>query len=711
MPARTTTSRYRRIAAERSTALLARVVRLPSVSSITFLLGLGASIWVMVGYFGLKIKENALRAASERRKNDRVKTHFQATLSNISFTVYALLPTLSAQLLAHLNVESLTDELKALANAATSDASKPARMTDSGMASWAASSESDANPKSLESSAVLSSAGGDQESDGQPHDQANGAGSGLGIHTDTHESAGTGSSWVQEFSTSQSQQTGATIESDMSDLGATSAGEDGALNSVYSQSISLPPTSPSTSSISRFSSQDGKHPESASLDHPDQAAHPASSPAPASSVSISASNESFTDQSSESGSSPPYLHSPPGSPSVSPFRRPKRVPKGNDLPLRVEESSLASGELHTVQAQAEVLSEEHSVAPVKTRKSKAQLWNEIKVKSEHHGIPPESDDEEDDDVSVFSATAHQPSRASRLAKAKNAIIKPWSYFSLREMGLQDTAEEQDQVSSDGLTGLVGGLWRGLVSSVAGEAAPSSESTFDAASHGGPLHARLDSETERLFLCMSWWFLHVGWRILEEEAERAVGEMSKSLLLKKEMTLEDWNGTINDIRRIMDQALNSSKLLHILLPPPSQTEFEDLMERYPTESACPFPAPPYSPILTELLDQTAAHLTSIDFVYVFSQTIELVQGTLLDQIAREIYNQPAYQQSLLGSGFTPGASIQELTSKKLVQSLPCLTRWSERVWQAVPDEAIDRLAGSHNVKAFTALIYGDFGSDL
>ncbi|KAJ9124291.1 hypothetical protein QFC22_001091 [Naganishia vaughanmartiniae] len=663
MPARNIKSRYRRIVADRSTAFVTRLVRLPSVSSITFLLGLGASIWVMVGYFGLKMKENALRVAGERRKNDRVKTHFQATLSNISFTVYALLPTLSAQLLSHLNVESLTDELKTLANATASDASKPARMTDSGMASWAASSDSDANSKSLESSAMLSSTGGDRESEGQSHGEANSTTHGLGIHTDAHEAGGAGSSWVQEFSTSQSQQAGPAIESDMSDLGATSVGEDGALNSAYSQSISLPPTSPSTSSISPFSSQEGTHPEQASLDHPDQAAHPASSPVPASSVSISASNESFTDQSSEAGSSPPYLHSPPGSPSVSPFRRPKRAPKDNDLPLKVEEPLLVSEEPHGESAQAVSLPDDHPAAPLKPKKTKAQLWNEIKVKSitrsitaiyllpllqlqttsqltllsrlhllrtfsaEHHGIAPADVDEEDDDVSVFSATTPQPSTASKLTKAKNAIIRPWSYFSLQEMGLQDIAEEENQVSSDGLTGLVGGIWRGMVSTVAGEATSTLGSTADVALHGGPLHARLDSETERLFLCVSWWFLHVGWRILEEEAERAVAKVCKSLPLKKEMTLEDWNGTMNDIRRKMDESLNSSN-------------------------------------------------------------IEIVQGTLLGQIAREIYNQPAFQQSPLGSGFTTGATIQELSSKKLVQCLPCLTRWSERVWQAVPDEAID-----------------------
>ncbi|KAJ9109867.1 hypothetical protein QFC19_001846 [Naganishia cerealis] len=387
MPARTAKSRYRRIVADRSTAFIARIVRLPSVSSITFLLGLGASIWVIVGYFGLKMKENALRAAGERRKNDRVKTHFQATLSNVSFTVYALLPTLSAQLLSHLDVESLTEELKAIANAAAADVSKPIRMTDSGMASWAASSESDANSKSLESSAVLSSAGGDREPEEQPSDQVPSASLGLDIHTDPQEAAQGSSSWVQEFKTSQSQQAGAPIDSDMSDLGATSAGEDGAITSAYSQSISLPPTSPSTSSISPFSSHDGKHFEQTSLNRPDQGAHPASPPAPPSTVSISGSNASFTDQSSEAGSSPPYLHSPPGSPSVSPFRRSKKAAKGAALPYKVEDPSLVPGEQSGgVPASDETPTEEHLVTPAKPKKSKAQLWNEIKIKCKYQWI-------------------------------------------------------------------------------------------------------------------------------------------------------------------------------------------------------------------------------------------------------------------------------------------------------------------------------------
>lgn len=132
-------------------------------------------------------------------------------------------------------------------------------------------------------------------------------------------------------------------------------------------------------------------------------------------------------------------------------------------------------------------------------------------------------------------------------------------------------------------------------------------------------------------------------------------------------------------------LLSARLLHILLPPPSQGEFDALMEQYPTESACPFAAPPYSPILTELLDQTAAHLTSMDFIYVFSHSILLVQGALLSRIASEIYKQDNFGQYATNQA---QASVQELESKKLVQCLPTLTRWSQSVWHAIPDEAID-----------------------
>lgn len=155
------------------------------------------------------------------------------------------------------------------------------------------------------------------------------------------------------------------------------------MTSTDSQSISLPPTSPSTSSISPFSHQevDEKPTTSAaqpSLNQPEHGGHAVSSPAPTSTVSISGSNASFTDQGSESGSSPPYLHSPPGSPSVSPFRRPLRVDR--HVPFKVDDSPISTGGLQVESAERRAETAESIVAPAISKKTKAQLWNEIKLK-------------------------------------------------------------------------------------------------------------------------------------------------------------------------------------------------------------------------------------------------------------------------------------------------------------------------------------------
>jgi hypothetical protein len=158
--------------------------------------------------------------------------------------------------------------------------------------------------------------------------------------------------------------------------------------SSHSQSISLPPTSPSHSVTALTNNEVESSPaasaQRSSLE-PAGHQHSVSSPPPPSSVSISGSNASFTDQSSESGSSPPYLHSPPGSPSVSPFRRPLRVERSSAgkspvVPFKVDDSPHPEGQSEDVLAQESVNAPESTEPPKEPKKTKAQLWNEIKVK-------------------------------------------------------------------------------------------------------------------------------------------------------------------------------------------------------------------------------------------------------------------------------------------------------------------------------------------
>jgi hypothetical protein len=147
--------------------------------------------------------------------------------------------------------------------------------------------------------------------------------------------------------------------------------------------------------------------------------------------------------------------------------------------------------------------------------------------AEHHGVSSAGTEEEDedDDVSTISASpSPSTSTLDRLLKAKEAIVRPWSYFSLGEMGLEDVAQDADTTSN--MPSILGSVWAGITSSIVGEPVPT-ESQPEEPKAQEPLHARLDGETERLFLCMSWWFLHIGWRILEEEAATAVEEVCQA----------------------------------------------------------------------------------------------------------------------------------------------------------------------------------------
>jgi hypothetical protein len=71
---------------------------------------------------------------------DRLRNHFTSTLSDVSFTVYALFPTVYDQLVQKLDVESLFAQLRELSNKSATPS-----MTDSIQISVASDDGSDPN--------------------------------------------------------------------------------------------------------------------------------------------------------------------------------------------------------------------------------------------------------------------------------------------------------------------------------------------------------------------------------------------------------------------------------------------------------------------------------------------------------------------------------------------------------------------------------------
>lgn len=119
---------------------------------------------------------------------------------------------------------------------------------------------------------------------------------------------------------------------------------------------------------------------------------------------------------------------------------------------------------------------------------------------------------------------------SKMGKAAGEVIQlltPWRYFSLESMGLDGYTKETEQPG-----GFSSGLWS-IGTSTASYLSGTSKSSASPANSAAtvmPLHARLDVEMERNFLCFSWWLLHVGWRELEEQVRSTVVEVFKPCVI-------------------------------------------------------------------------------------------------------------------------------------------------------------------------------------
>lgn len=141
----------------------------------------------------------------------------------------------------------------------------------------------------------------------------------------------------------------------------------------------------------------------------------------------------------------------------------------------------------------------------------------------------------DDNRDVSSSTSARSPRRSVIGKTVGEIgqlLKPWSYFSLESMGLDEYVGTEDpsilaQGGSAG--GIVSGLWSVGTSTASYLLGTGSKPTTssDKRKEKAPLHMRLDLDTERTFLCFSWWLLHVGWKEIEEQVRPAVKLVFKS----------------------------------------------------------------------------------------------------------------------------------------------------------------------------------------
>ncbi|KAL8953231.1 MAG: hypothetical protein Q9222_000884 [Ikaeria aurantiellina] len=234
----------------------------------------------------------------------------------------------------------------------------------------------------------------------------------------------------------------------------------------------------------------------------------------------------------------------------------------------------------------------------------------------------------------------------------------------------------------------------------------------------------DFETNRKFLTFSWWLLHRGWRDMMEKVETAVKSTFGPLNPREDISLEKLSALILDVRRRIEggtpEDRRSHKWLPYLLPPPDQEEMvlrESGMLRSPPSpqsppepSQTPTPAPTTSPSpsstsvpLRRLLDETSDLIESPAFNQILTFLLDATFSHLTDhQIRADAYRIPAPSE-IPRVQEVPDIDIS-LAKAKLASILAVMTRQAHAIGNGVPNEYAQAIEAVKDLESFAAVIY-------
>ncbi|CAD6576291.1 MAG: peroxin [Tremellales sp. Tagirdzhanova-0007] len=515
-----------------------------------------STIYLVSSYVLDQLHQNRVRALRERQERVLLKNHFTSLLSTISFTLYALLPTLQSQIYDAYPVESTSQALQALSSSTLSSSQASIEPTPEHSMLLHGHTE---DPVSSDGATSLTKSGNDVE--------------------------GVEESWASEFRRQD-------VDAEPSLPGSTivsGAETDDAVSSTFSQSISLPPTD--TSSIS---------------------------PSPESDLSHHAQ----------------LLPSPP-----------------------------------RVQGARPGFENE-------TGKSKKELWRDLKVQT----------------LTRSFTTAYLVSLLYLLTSSQLSILARLRYLSDVKSTIPSPTPRpaRPQTGCGWPNPLSMASW-GL--SKFGDSTASflpsipflSQQTNPAMVIVDDVRAEVEAqraEAERVFLTYSWWVLHEGWKGVAGRVESAVERVFGGIALKRELSVEDWDGLVRDARASVESEIPDAKIeLYDFTP--------HLIPSVPlpfTTSDCPLPSDLSSahPHLLLLLSETNDHLSSPDSRYLLDKAVSAMLNKLQDEL-----------------------DLSEGRGKRLVDCLPVIDRWGKGVWENVPDTGAEAVLALPDFESFAALVFGDW----
>ncbi|ORX48835.1 hypothetical protein DM01DRAFT_1326094 [Hesseltinella vesiculosa] len=221
---------------------------------------------------------------------------------------------------------------------------------------------------------------------------------------------------------------------------------------------------------------------------------------------------------------------------------------------------------------------------------------------------------------------------------------------------------------------------------------------------------LDAKTERMFLSVSWWLLHRGWRKCAERVQEAVQQEIKGLPLKSIITYEGAQDIVKNLRHRIEYEEDGTTPYSFrswMLPDSQDEELEFLRESGFSSQDIKEATAGVS--LRQLLDETKDYLDSPDFVSVLSCCLEEVYG---------IFNHNVFGKALLAGPLDPSVErIQEIKDdasagdKKmtLANLLPSISRQSHLI--IAGNEYLNGFAYIKELQAFSAMVYTQYGEEI
>ncbi|BGO98019.1 Microbody Peroxisome biogenesis protein peroxin 3 [Rhodotorula toruloides ATCC 204091] len=357
------------------------------------------------------------------------------------------------------------------------------------------------------------------------------------------------------------------------------------------------------------------------------------------------------------------------------------------------------GDDHTLEEKQELATEQEDAKPAVPEKSKAELWNSIKLLSftrlftsiyllvllslQTHV-----------QLALLGRSAYIESLLSTLpprspSPSSSARLLPESPSNPPPALADDAAQDDDL-----------------------------ESALYAAKSLPPTPAEARKDLERKYLTFSWWLLHEGWKVVWRRVEGAVEEVVGPMGLKTPLVYGELGALFAQIRRRIEQDADGklfdfSPALH---PPTQDLEIQTLIaggSYTPPSSSSPthLSADPITPSLRSLLNETSDALDSSDAALVRALSLDKLFSLALEKV----------EVAFRSSGGERGARFEDVTEKqaRLASLLPVLTRLSAAKGDAQGavlasgvngNEWVEALEDVRELREFAAVLYGSWDRD-